>query len=116
MADEVPIRFPNYSTDGTCINCSKCCPPFIAITAVEEAAIKKYIIGKDIVAEDLGDLCPFRDVANDACLIYDVRPTICSVFNCWDSLTYEALAKARIGAEYNVVGKEIKSMYDIFFK
>lgn len=79
----------NYCIDGRCSNCGNCCTEMIPLTVSEVKLIKAYVKEKHIepdyeVFSDKGInlLCPFRDMENHKCKIYEVRPKICRVFKC----------------------------------
>lgn len=76
---------------AACTNCGNCCTSRVRMTQGEIEEIKQYIIDNDIQESiyrkdgRLENVCPFRDVANQRCNIYEVRPEVCQRFECWTS-------------------------------
>lgn len=71
-----------------CSRCGECCGIFIPITDEEIKIIKNYVKQKNIVPEDrVNDnnvelRCPFFNVKEYKCNIYEVRPFVCRDFIC----------------------------------
>lgn len=71
-----------------CSRCGECCGIFIPVTDEEIKIIKKYVKQKNIVPEDrVNDnnvelRCPFFNVKEYKCNIYEVRPFVCRDFIC----------------------------------
>ena len=82
----------NYSDNGKCSSCGKCCSGVLPLSDKEIKTIRRYIRIRGIKehrhnAMTGNDLtCPFRDEARRICAIYEVRPEICRRFNCSDSI------------------------------
>lgn len=78
----------DYTNNGKCSNCGRCCSNLLPLTDDEIVRIKKYIkkhnIKKQVhnVLEKIDMNCPFRDEINKKCLIYEIRPEICRQFMC----------------------------------
>ena len=81
----------DYTKNGECTGCGRCCSDLLPLCDEEIAVIRKYIRRKKIEPckhlpptmypkED--DTCPFRDDAKKICTIYEVRPMICREFKC----------------------------------
>ena len=72
-----------------CTNCGNCCTPCLQVTQEEYETIKQYIIDNNIQEQlyykegRLEFICPFRDVENSKCNIYEVKPRVCTLFECW---------------------------------
>jgi hypothetical protein len=90
----------DFTVEGKCSNCGKCCSNALPLSAGEVKTIKKYIKKHNIkeqrhnyrVGTDM--TCPFRDEVNRKCLIYDVRPQICKQFVC--NHTIEDIQKSKL--------------------
>ena len=83
-----------------CSNCGECCSAILPITLDEIKAINDYIEKhpnvRDVAiknsrpykdssgATTINTLCPFRDQEKKCCTVYDVRPSICKTFCCWN--------------------------------
>lgn len=78
----------DFTKDGKCSNCGKCCSCLLPLSQSEITRIKEYIKKNNIkeqrhnVASGVDLTCPFRDEANKKCLIYPIRPQICRTFVC----------------------------------
>ena len=78
----------DFTVDGKCSNCGKCCSNMLPLSKFEIQRIKNYIKDKGIKEQRHNAIvgvdmtCPFRDEANKRCLIYDIRPDICKQFMC----------------------------------
>ena len=82
----------DFTKDGECSNCGQCCADHLPVTKGEIMKISRYIKKHRIKEQkhfiparnpNLVDMtCPFRDNANQRCVIYDVRPMICREFRC----------------------------------
>ena len=78
----------DFTVDGKCSNCGKCCSNMLPLSKWEILRIKSYIRDKGIKEQRHNAIvgvdmtCPFRDEANKKCLIYDIRPDICRQFMC----------------------------------
>ena len=79
----------NYTKNGKCSGCGKCCGRLLPLTQKEVSRIKAYIkrhnikkVKRAFVSEDMDWICPFRDDLNRKCLIYEIRPEICRQYKC----------------------------------
>lgn len=83
----------DYTKDGKCVGCGKCCSALLPLSSQEIKDIKQYIKQHHIkeqkhippTREPVFDLtCPFLNESseNEKCTIYPVRPHICRVFQC----------------------------------
>lgn len=94
------INVTDFTENGRCSNCGKCCSDILPLSRMEIDRIKRYIKTHGIreqrhngrTGADL--TCPFRDEKARKCLIYKVRPDICRVFMC--NYTAEDIARAKI--------------------
>lgn len=88
-----PYTVEDFTINGQCSNCGKCCTNFIPISSKELKKIKQYVKKYNIKEQDsyinyptqntnLNLYCPFRDDINKVCTIYPVRPSICRDFIC----------------------------------
>ena len=101
----------DFSVDGKCSRCCHCCGPVIPLTKTEaEIMILKYknddyvkkVVNRncDITSSPVNLCCPFADLENHRCSIYDDRPKICRVFKCNDYHT-EYVKECEQVAHYN---------------
>ena len=81
----------DYTINGECSHCGRCCQNTLPLSDKEIARIKNYI-GKNkitpinrnnIIEAKYTDICPFLGTDNK-CMIYEVRPEICRWFLCAD--------------------------------
>ena len=78
----------DFTVDDKCSGCGACCADLLPLSDAEVRRIKAYVKKHNIkeqrhtilVETDL--TCPFRDDANQKCLIYPIRPAICRSFVC----------------------------------
>lgn len=78
--------------DGKCSNCGECCSDLLPISDEEIAKIKRFIKKNGIkeqkhffptaIVPMYDFTCPFRNNAEQKCVIYSVRPAICRDFQC----------------------------------
>lgn len=82
------VMVTDFTVDGKCSSCGKCCSNMLPMSKEEVIRIKGYIRGKGIKEQRHNGMvgvdmtCPFRDEANKKCLIYEIRPAICRQFMC----------------------------------
>lgn len=83
----------DYTKDGKCVGCGKCCSNLLPLSNEEIKDILRYIRKYHIkeqkhilpTTEPVFDLtCPFLNESggNEKCTIYPARPHICRVFVC----------------------------------
>ena len=80
----------------TCANCGKCCANFLMLSKKEVSQIKEYIKLHNIqptnfnmvLDQEQQNICPFRDIDNKRCKIYEVRPSICQTFYCSENSNF----------------------------
>ena len=80
----------DLTDNGICSNCGGCCSNLIPVSESDKSKIIKYVrkhhiqdMRRSLPAEVSIDMrCPFRDEANQKCVIYPVRPAICRSFQC----------------------------------
>ncbi len=78
----------DFTNNGACSNCGKCCSDMLPLSKGEIATIKAYVAKHGIkeqrhnIATGTDLTCPFRDEIHKKCLIYDVRPAVCRKFIC----------------------------------
>ncbi len=86
----------DFTDNGKCVQCGKCCSNLLPMTDEEISVIRKYIKRHHIkehrhflpLAEPAIDMtCPFLndDKKTEKCDIYEVRPRICRDFICCPS-------------------------------
>ena len=74
--------------NNKCSKCGQCCGIFIPMTMPEIYKIKNYVKDNNIIPENriVGNKielrCPFLDLKNHKCKIYEVRPFVCRDFIC----------------------------------
>lgn len=85
-------KVKDFTCNGKCSNCGNCCIPWVPITDYEYTVIKNYIKEHDIKPQPIqishNDIyldCCFHDRVNKKCMIYKVRPEVCSNFICSSS-------------------------------
>lgn len=82
----------DFTDNGKCIGCGKCCTSLLPLSSKDIKAIRRYIEKKHIKEQktiyplkeepDFDLTCPFRSESEKKCLIYSVRPRICKAFRC----------------------------------
>ena len=94
----------DYTHNGECSKCGNCCSKILPLTNKEINQIKAYIKRHDIKRqlhypqvlrlETIDWVCPFLDdTKENKCTIYEVRPSICRVFNCHDYIDGSIFSK-----------------------
>lgn len=90
--EKMKSTFPDYSENGKCTLCGKCCTNIQVMTQNEIRNVKEYIqkhhitpVNRNVISpeEDVkpSNVCPFLDEANH-CKIYKSRFSICRHFDC----------------------------------
>lgn len=107
---------------GVCSKCGNCCSRFLEIYPKEAAKIKKWVRKnrytpngeEQFVGEDgkqtINMMCPFRNEKEKKCDIYDVRPFICRLFQCWSA---EVIVNKDIIKEYQALENEGKGITEV---
>lgn len=82
----------NFTNNGECSNCGKCCSALLPMTDKEFKTLKtfvryyKYKPHKVILPLADGAVnsmtCPFRNEETKRCDVYSIRPRICRDFKC----------------------------------
>lgn len=102
----------DFTKNGECSNCGQCCSNFLPMPSSEVKRIKRYIEKNRIVEQKtlfptsditIDMTCPFRSEKSRSCLIYDVRPTICRMFQCNQSKPTVDQRKELMHKKYDVV-------------
>ena len=99
----------DFTINGKCSQCGQCCSNLLPLSDKEIARIKAYIMKHGIKEQRHNALmtvdmtCPFRDERNKKCLIYDIRPKICRVFQCNQERDEIVANKMRMHGVNNVV-------------
>lgn len=99
----------DFTINGKCSQCGQCCSNLLPLSDKEIARIKAYIKKHGIKEQRHNALmvvdmtCPFRDERNKKCLIYDIRPEICRVFQCNQERDEIVANKMRMHGVNNVV-------------
>lgn len=111
----------NFSDKGKCSGCGNCCSNYLPLTADDIHRIKRYIQRHRIkpvnhviacaAERGIDGVCPFRD-EDKGCLIYDVRPAICKIYNCAFSLEEIAAGFRGMGyAPKDFRGKDVRATF-----
>ena len=95
-------RVYDFSKNGECSRCCHCCGPLIPLTMKEANKMKELYKTNEYVRrvvdrncsivynEETGEfdrinlVCPFADLEEHKCSIYNDRPQVCRVFRCHD--------------------------------
>lgn len=84
----------DFTKDGKCSGCGKCCSNLLPISSKEVKEIRRYVKKYHIKPYkknpptakpiEIDMTCPFLDGSKDCkkCMIYTVRPMICRNFKC----------------------------------
>ena len=112
----------DFTKDGKCTGCGKCCSNFLPMSDEEVKKIKRYMKNNNIheckhlpptrkVALDI--TCPFlnNDKENKRCEIYPVRPLICRVFCC-----NQPPSTVRFNRDEFCRTRKVHNMRDTFFR
>jgi len=116
----------DYTVNGVCSNCNKCCMEYVAINKREIKEIKEYIkknnVGKINHYDKAGrfrKICPFRDDENEKCTIYPVRPLLCRIWMCDIDFNkehgYEKEVAEIFESQYNIRDRQKKSFHELFY-
>ncbi len=82
------FEIKDFTENEKCSNCGQCCSNLLPLSSGEIIRIKSYIKKHNIKEQrhnymnGVDMTCPFRDEANEKCLIYSIRPAICRQFMC----------------------------------
>lgn len=78
----------DFSKKGKCKNCIACCTPDVLITK-EEYLLLKSKLSPEVVSNIRETLdkrinlyCPFVDLKNKKCKVYNERPFACRIYHC----------------------------------
>ncbi len=83
----------DLTDNGKCTGCGACCSRYLPISKAEIKRIKRYVrennIQPHVIPKVFGQpmvdhTCPFMrmDVSKERCMIYPVKPEICTEFIC----------------------------------
>ena len=90
-------RVIDFSKNGECSRCCHCCGPLLPLKLKEAQKMKELyknneyvrsVVDYNCTINEDGDgpmirlCCPFADIENHKCSIYEDRPEICRVFRC----------------------------------
>ena len=103
------MNVTDFTINGKCSQCGQCCSNLLPLSKIEIKRIKDYVKKHRIkeqrhnamMAVDM--TCPFRDETNKKCLIYEIRPEICRVFQCNKDRDAIVANKMRLHGVNNVV-------------
>lgn len=106
----------DHTIAGECSSCARCCQAILPISNKEIQRIKSYIGVKKIkpinrhtyLDTEFINVCPFLNYEN-RCMIYPVRPEICSRFLC-------SQYKSKSAKYFNHTNKKIVNFYSEFLK
>lgn len=90
MWEDMQSGVYDFTDNGKCIGCGKCCTSFLPLSSKDIKEIRRYISKKHIKEQrhitpavvNFDTTCPFRSDDEKKCLIYPVRPAICKCFKC----------------------------------
>ena len=78
----------DFSKKGKCKNCIACCTPDVLITK-EEYDLLKSKLSLEMISDirvtlnkTINLYCPFADLKNKKCKIYNKRPFACRLYHC----------------------------------
>ena len=109
----------DFTEDGKCSNCGRCCADLLPVSNVEIDKIRRYLRKHPVkehvhflpTARPIFDMtCPFRNDRERRCDIYEVRPAICRDFQCDKPRKQIEADKAMYHGKYGIV-----SMRAVFF-
>lgn len=114
ISEAVRYAVTDYTNNGQCIGCGKCCSNLLPLSSGEIKDIKRYLKKHPIQEQkhfsptkcpSLDMTCPFmkEDREKDKCSIYPVRPQICRLFKCDQSTRKIETNKALLWRERNAV-------------
>ena len=119
MYEDMKKGVYDFTDNGECIGCGKCCSNYLPLSSKDIKAIRRYINKKHIkeckhivpaVNIPFDATCPFRSDDEKKCSIYPVRPAICREFKCdLPSKDIESNKKTLIG-KY-----ELYEMRELFY-
>lgn len=82
----------DYTCNGKCSNCDACCSNTLPMTKQDIARVRRYInkhhiepinhVPAIVAYKHMDGICPFRDMTNERCVIYEARPTVCRLYQC----------------------------------
>ena len=94
LRDKIENAIPDYSTNGECSRCGRCCSNLLSMTLEDVRRIRSYLQMYQVIPAPLArpdkfrsipfDSCPFCDFSGKkaTCMIYEARPAICRKFLC----------------------------------
>ncbi|MBQ3799483.1 MAG: YkgJ family cysteine cluster protein [Treponema sp.] len=85
VAQEMESGAYDFTKDGECSRCGRCCSAILPVTRKEIKVMRQYAKAHHIKTERHEDedlLCPFLSTKEKSCMVYEVRPQICRVFRC----------------------------------
>lgn len=111
----------DYTEDGKCSQCGKCCSDFLPVGKHELKRIRDYVKKHEIKQRkhcapfakkiEIDMVCPFRNNDDKRCEIYPVRPAICRDFRCDKPKKGIWADRAKYESQFSVV-----SMRETFFR
>ena len=110
----------NFTVNGECIQCGRCCGNILPIGDKDIQRIKKYIELNHVkeckhfhpTSKPVDDnICPFRDNNRKICTIYPARPEICKDYICSLPQSGQGLDLPK----YRSQNTRLVSMRDVFF-
>lgn len=113
---ERTVFVKDFTCNGKCSNCGKCCADGLPLSEKEIRTIKNYMKKHPIkeqrhnAATGVDLTCPFRDERTRTCLIYDVRPAVCRTFVCNQPLPEMEKNKAY----FNAINKPVFMRAEFF--
>lgn len=94
LRDKIENIIPDYSINGECSRCGRCCSNLLSMTLKDVRRIRSYLQMHKVIPASPArpdkfrsipfDSCPFCDLSGKkaTCMIYEARPAICRKFLC----------------------------------
>lgn len=116
ILSEMKSGIYDFTKDGECSNCGRCCSRYLPVSLQDIEAIRRYIKKHKIKEQKhfiptagymVDFTCPFRDKGTRTCVIYPVRPAICKDFRCDKPKNKINADKAMYHGKYSVIDMKL---------